>query len=235
MDKYLSVIIIKFMATGADHVGDRVSDLKRIEQWISNISRVSKAYKFNFRKSTLHPVTADRFIEVEELQSFIPVHAVVNIRNKLIKDDPLLRLGRSKLKAFVFRDAVQSEDRADGLSGRVQAFQEALLDGRIDSVHAAEALELLKARIAAHPEFFGGGGWNEAAIFDSDGSEYRPDRVVIRGDSALVVDYKFGGHEKRYAAQVRRYMRLCRELGFKDVKGCVWYVPEDEIDYICSL
>lgn len=115
------------------------------------------------------------------------------------------------------------------------AVQEALLDGRIDSVHAAEALELLKARIAAHPEFFGGGGWNEAAIFDSDGSEYRPDRVVIRGDSALVVDYKFGGHEKRYAAQVRRYMRLCRELGFKDVKGCVWYVPEDEIDYICSL
>ena len=115
------------------------------------------------------------------------------------------------------------------------AVQEALLDGRIDSAHAAEALEVLRARIAAHPEFFEGGGWNEAAIFDADGSEYRPDRVVVRGDSALVVDYKFGGREKRYEAQVRRYMRLCSELGFKDVKGCVWYVPEDEIDYICSL
>ena len=115
------------------------------------------------------------------------------------------------------------------------AVQEALLDGRIDSAHAAEALEMLRARIAAHPEFFEGGGWNEAAVFDSDGSEYRPDRVVVRGDSALVVDYKFGGHEKRYEAQVRRYMRLCSELGFKEVKGCVWYVPEDEIDYICSL
>ena len=115
------------------------------------------------------------------------------------------------------------------------AVQEAVLDGPIDSAHAAEALQLLSARIAAHPEFFGGGGWNEAAIFDADGSEYRPDRVVVRGDSALVVDYKFGGHEKRYANQVRRYMRLCSSLGFKEVKGCVWYVPEDEIDYICSL
>ena len=115
------------------------------------------------------------------------------------------------------------------------AVQEAVLDGRIDSTHAAEALQLLGTRIAAHPEFFGGGGWNEAAIFDADGSEYRPDRVVVRGDSALVVDYKFGGHEKRYANQVRRYMRLCSALGFKEVKGCVWYVPEDEIDYICSL
>ena len=122
--------------------------------------------------------------------------------------------------------------KAEDLPGAVQ---EAVLDGRIDSAHAAEALQLLGARIAAHPEFFGGGGWNEAAIFDADGSEYRPDRVVVRGDSALVVDYKFGGHEKRYANQVRRYMRLCSALGFREVKGCVWYVPEDEIDYICSL
>lgn len=116
--------------------------------------------------------------------------------------------------------------RPEDLPGAVQ---EALLDGRLDSAHAAEALSLLESRIAAHPEFFGGGGWNETAVFDADGSEYRPDRVVIDGNKATVVDYKFGGQDDKYAAQVRRYMRLCRELGYSDVKGFIWYVPDDTL------
>ena len=116
--------------------------------------------------------------------------------------------------------------RPEDLPGAVQ---EALLDGRLDSAHAAEALSLLEARISSHPEFFGGGGWNETAIFDSDGSEYRPDRVVVDGNRATVVDYKFGGQEERYAAQVRRYMRLCWNLGYSDVRGFIWYVPDDTL------
>jgi hypothetical protein len=87
----------------------------------------------------------------------------------------------------------------------------------------------LEARISSHPEFFGGGGWNETAVFDADGSEYRPDRVVVDGNRATVVDYKFGGQEERYAAQVRRYMRLCRNLGYSDVRGFIWYVPDDTL------
>ena len=109
------------------------------------------------------------------------------------------------------------------------AVQEALLDGQLDSAHAEEARKLLSERIASHPEFFNGGGWNETSIFDSDGSEYRPDRVVVSGGSAIVVDYKFGAHENRYAAQVRRYMRLCRSLGYSDVRGFIWYVPDDTL------
>ena len=109
------------------------------------------------------------------------------------------------------------------------AIEDAVLEGRLDEAHSAEARELLSRRIAAHPEFFGGGGNNEAAVFDSDGSEYRPDRVVVDGDCATVIDYKFGVREERYASQVRRYMRLYRSLGYAQVKGFIWYVPEDEL------
>ena len=66
-------------------------------------------------------------------------------------------------------------------------------------------------------------------MFDSDGSEYRPDRVVVDGDCATVIDYKFGVREERYASQVRRYMRLYRSFGYAQVKGFIWYVPEDEL------
>ena len=109
------------------------------------------------------------------------------------------------------------------------AVQDALLDGRLDSAHAEDALRLLSERIASHPEFFDGSGLNEAAVFDADGREYRPDRVVTCGSSATVIDYKFGSHEDKYAYQVRRYMRLCRALGYTDVRGFIWYVPDDEL------
>ncbi|MBP5382387.1 MAG: hypothetical protein J6Y45_03450, partial [Bacteroidales bacterium] len=116
--------------------------------------------------------------------------------------------------------------KAEDLPGAVR---DAVLEGRIDAAHAAEAQKLLAERIAAHPEFFEGGGLNEAAIFDSDGREYRPDRVVIKDERATVVDYKFGSEEEKYAYQVRRYMRLCRNLGYRDVKGFIWYVPDDRL------
>ena len=109
------------------------------------------------------------------------------------------------------------------------AVQDALLDGRLDKAHAEDALKLLSERIASHPGFFDGSGLNEAAVFDSDGREYRPDRVVTDGRSATVIDYKFGSHEDRYAFQVRRYMRLCRSLGYSEVRGFIWYVPDDEL------
>ena len=109
------------------------------------------------------------------------------------------------------------------------AVKDALLDGRLDADHAAEALKLLGDRIASHPEFFRGGGMNEAAIFDADGREYRPDRVVVDGDRATVVDYKFGAQDDSYTFQVRRYMRLCRSLGFREVRGFIWYVPDDTL------
>lgn len=123
-----------------------------------------------------------------------------------------------------------------GILSRVQgredlegAVRDALLDGLINEAEAEDICKMLSARILAHPEFFGTQGFNEAGIFDSDGKEYRPDRVVVSGGSALVVDYKFGSPEDRYANQLRRYMKLYRELGYNKVEGRIWYVVPDRV------
>ncbi len=53
----------------------------------------------------------------------------------------------------------------------------------------------------------------------------RPDRVMLRGKRAVVVDYKFG--EKDPASnrsQIRRYMTLLKEMGYQEVEGWLWYV-----------
>jgi len=112
------------------------------------------------------------------------------------------------------------------------AVRDAVLDGRLDEKQAADAMELLSARISAHPGFFGGDGYNEAAVIGGDGSDNRPDRVIVKGRKAIIIDYKFGVPKPDYTKQVRRYMNLYREMGFTEVEGWLWYVPSDRLDRV---
>jgi ATP-dependent exoDNAse (exonuclease V) beta subunit len=58
----------------------------------------------------------------------------------------------------------------------------------------------------------------------------RPDRVMMRGERAVVVDYKFGHvRSAAHATQLCGYMHLLREMGHTDVEGYLWYVSLDEI------
>jgi len=64
----------------------------------------------------------------------------------------------------------------------------------------------------------------EATILLGDGSLPRPDRVLIKGNKALVIDYKFGDTEQlSHQWQVRNYMRHIRQMGYSNVEGYLWY------------
>ena len=72
----------------------------------------------------------------------------------------------------------------------------------------------------------------ERTIVNSEGKEYRPDRVVKTPDGrTIVIDYKFGEAEsKKYISQVKNYMHIIS----KAIPGCkpegyVWYVTEGKI------
>ena len=140
-----------------------------------------------------------------------------------------------------------SEEASDffGDDGVVGAGASARLRGvemhkALESVRTAEELPkdidpgsyaMLSSRIAAHPEWFTSGTVrNEVTIIGADGSEHRPDRVIIEGDNVFVLDYKFGSeHKESYIWQVRGYINLYKRLGYKKVIGAVWYVPDDEV------
>jgi len=65
---------------------------------------------------------------------------------------------------------------------------------------------------------------NETTILIPTGEQYRPDRVVIRGNEATIIDYKFGDKEsKTYLQQVKQYMNLIAETGYI-TNGFVCYV-----------
>lgn len=59
--------------------------------------------------------------------------------------------------------------------------------------------------------------------------EFRPDRVVRRGEEITVIDYKFGTHKEGYIRQVQTYMNLLRQMGYNNVHGYLWYVYKNDI------
>lgn len=80
------------------------------------------------------------------------------------------------------------------------------------------------------------GSWesvkNECEIIDN-GKSRRPDRVMIRGDEAVVVDYKFGSlRTETHSRQIEAYASMLRRMGYDSVKGYLWYITLGEVDQV---
>lgn len=65
----------------------------------------------------------------------------------------------------------------------------------------------------------------------SPGSLRRPDRVMIKGRRAVVVDYKFGQRRNNtYTKQMSEYLSLLASMGKYDtIEGYVWYVTLGDV------
>ncbi len=119
----------------------------------------------------------------------------------------------------------------------VRRIEESRTAGRMDEAQAEE----LKATI--HREFgrpevsewFAAGYWDDIRnendiISRGTTGTRRPDRVMIKGQRVVVVDYKFGaGKPRSHRRQVAEYMRLISGMGYTHVEGYVWYLALGEI------
>ncbi len=85
------------------------------------------------------------------------------------------------------------------------------------------------------------GSWtqlfNERNIIQmADGrlKQQRPDRVMMRGNDVVVIDYKFGKPSKKHITQVHGYMDLLSRMGYadKNITGYLWYVDSMEIEQV---
>ncbi len=103
-----------------------------------------------------------------------------------------------------------------------------------------ELIQLVGSKIASVENY----GWfderwevlNECSILTENGEEKRPDRVLVSGSEAIVIDYKFGAFSYedtaqmgQYKRQVSRYMDLLTRMGYTNVKGYLWYLSADEV------
>ena len=138
-----------------------------------------------------------------------------------------------RLRGIVLHGILSEVRSPDGLDAAVEA---AVRDGRLHAADGAKTRELLRERIAAHPDWFPPASdpdvqvLNEQTLYAADGTEHRPDRVIVRGREVTVIDFKFGSERPCYRRQVLQYARLWQQLGYEVREACLWYVPEDRTD-----
>jgi len=69
---------------------------------------------------------------------------------------------------------------------------------------------------------------SEKEIILKDGSILRPDRVIIKEDEAVVIEYKTGIARDEHKMQVMKYIRVLSEMGYEKVKGFIVYIGSSE-------
>lgn len=69
----------------------------------------------------------------------------------------------------------------------------------------------------------------ESEILTPSGKTKRPDRVIIRDNKAVVIDFKFGEENNRYDLQAREYRNLLMEMGYDTSEAYIWYVDKNKI------
>jgi ATP-dependent exoDNAse (exonuclease V) beta subunit len=69
----------------------------------------------------------------------------------------------------------------------------------------------------------------EQGILLPGGKQKRPDRIILKDNEALIVDFKTGEAYEKYEKQVREYMDLVGKLAEKPVRGFICYLETGEI------
>jgi ATP-dependent exoDNAse (exonuclease V) beta subunit len=68
---------------------------------------------------------------------------------------------------------------------------------------------------------------NEQDILTRDGKLLRPDRIVIQGDQATVIDYKTGRKNPAYHQQIQLYADALEGMGYQIENKILVYINED--------
>ncbi|MBN1159368.1 MAG: UvrD-helicase domain-containing protein [Bacteroidales bacterium] len=80
------------------------------------------------------------------------------------------------------------------------------------------------------------GDWKvltEAEIILPDGLVKRPDRVLVRDNRAVIIDFKFGRSFRRQdELQVKGYSEILKAMGYEQVEGYLWYVEAGTVKKI---
>ena len=137
----------------------------------------------------------------------------------------------NRIRGVVLHDILARVVKADDVKAAVM---NAVRVGDLTSGESEGVLDLLVSRVKEGESR----GWfpsdgttvlNETDLIDTDGQIYRPDRVILHGDKAVIIDYKFGEHHRSYEQKMKRYKDIWTRIGYADVTAFLWYVRTGEI------
>ncbi len=177
-----------------------------------NIESISLCYATTKRKQpTLKHRTDPTWISNTENRN-------VNLNYGLLMHDLLAHVQR--------RDDIESSIRTFVNDGKITEAEGTTLKQKIDhfiDIHLLGEWFLDKYHVV-----------NETEILRPNQTPLRPDRVMIDGKHAIVVDYKFGQQKSfKYCEQVKEYQRLLQQMGYT-TEGYLCYIELDEVERVES-
>ena len=70
---------------------------------------------------------------------------------------------------------------------------------------------------------------NEKEIITPKGMKLIPDKIIISDSETLVVDFKTGQVTEKHKKQVANYVKLLKNMKFKNVRGELFYTEDLEV------
>ncbi|MBL0339474.1 MAG: UvrD-helicase domain-containing protein [Bacteroidetes bacterium] len=108
-------------------------------------------------------------------------------------------------------------------------------------IHESNVEEPIKIRLLKEISYFVSvaetHGWlddnaetlNETDLLLEDGSVLRPDRLILKQNEAIIIDYKTGAEEKFHPKQVQQYAGVLKRMGYSKVKMILVYLSLEKI------
>lgn len=120
------------------------------------------------------------------------------------------------------------------------AIEQLIFEGVIRDTDKEETAREVAQKAFSSPEVqdWYSGEWtlfNECAIIYQEKGilqTRRPDRVMMKDNQVVVVDFKFGKENPKYNKQVKGYMQLLTRMGYQNITGYLWYVDEEKIEKV---
>ena len=207
-------LLYKFIQNAGDGFDSSAFEYHSITEAESIQNAVSPKEKYS-KANREYIQTESRTVTLESWEDRTLIH--LESENYFDNEDSSLLRGRVIHSIF---ENIRVQDDVD------KAIRRLVFDGMIGEDEAIRyhdsILEWLSHPTVTH--WFDGSYQvkTEAAILFK--TEKRPDRVMIKGDEVVVVDYKFGRRmNTAHFRQVEQYMRLIRQMGYKNVEGYLWY------------
>jgi len=161
-------------------------------------------------------------------------HKIDSLRLKLHGENyfsPEDQASREKINyGRLMHEVFESINTADDIPFAVRKLT---LAGKIHTTESASLEKRLNSLIKDPPvsDWFKPGNivMAEAEILLPAGNSRRPDRVILREDKTIVIDFKFGEENPDHADQVNQYRNLLLEMGYRNIEGYIWYIDKNKI------
>ncbi len=143
-----------------------------------------------------------------------------------IKDEIRQKINYGKLMHEVF-------EGINTLKDIPSAVRKLFIEGKITGSESEVLEKRLNALISKSPasDWFSSENsvLKEAEILIPSGSTKRPDRVILKDNKAIIIDFKFGEENPHYTNQLKQYRSLLIEMGYPETEAYIWYVDNNKV------